>query len=183
MATNCVSLDNEHGGYIATKSLLERSHRELAYISGPLWKRDSTKRLEGHKRALKEFDLSLNEQLMFEGDYEEASGRRGMEYLLSQGLPFSAIICGNDEMAAGVMGVAREKGYSIPDDFSVIGFDNVVFTRYLYPQLASIDCPIDEMGKMAARCVLRNAYGEGELEIQNRFKPSLVSRASISPIQ
>jgi LacI family transcriptional regulator len=180
---NCVSLDNEHGGYIATKSLLELGHRELAYISGPLWKRDSTKRLNGHKRALKEFDLSLNKQLMFEGTYEESSGRRGMEHCLAAGIPFSAVICGNDEMAAGAMGIAREKGFSIPDDFSVMGFDNVSFTRYLYPQLSSIDCPIKEMGKMAARCVLRDAYGADGLKIQSRFKPSLVRRASISPIQ
>lgn len=183
VAGNCVSLDNEHGGYIATKSLLELGHRELAYISGPLWKRDSTKRLMGHKRALNEFDLSLNEQLMFEGNYEESSGRRGMEYCLATGIPFSAVICGNDEMAAGAMGVAREKGFSIPDDLSVIGFDNVSFTRLLYPQLSSIDCPIKEMGKMAARCILRDVYGANGLEIQNRFEPSLVRRASIRPIQ
>jgi LacI family transcriptional regulator len=183
VASKCISLDNEHGGYIATKSLLELGHRELAYISGPLWKRDSNKRLMGHERALKEFGLRLNEQLMFEGNYEEASGRAGMEHLLGLGIPFSAVICGNDEMAAGAMGIAREKGFTIPDDFSVIGFDNVSFTRYLHPTLSTIDCPISEMGKMAARCVLGNAYGRDELEIQNRFEPSLVRRASISPFK
>jgi LacI family transcriptional regulator len=86
-------------------------------------------------------------------------------------------------MAAGAMGAAREKGFDIPDDLSVIGFDNVFFTRYTYPELSSIDCPIEEMGRMAARCILKNAYGEDGLEIQNRFEPSLVRRASISSIQ
>jgi LacI family transcriptional regulator len=183
MASQCISLDNELGGYLATKSLLELGHRELAYISGPLWKRDSTKRLMGHERALGEFGLSLNEQLVFEGNYEESSGRRGMEHLLAGGIPFSGLVCGNDEMAAGAMGAAREKGLAIPDDFSVIGFDNVFFTHYTYPELSSIDCPIEQMGRMAARCILKNAYGEEGLEIQNRFEPSLVRRASISPIQ
>jgi LacI family transcriptional regulator len=182
-ASQCISLDNELGGYQATKSLLELGHRELAYISGPLWKRDSSKRLMGHKRALAEFGLSLDERLMFEGNYEESSGRRGMEHLLARGISFSALVCGNDEMAAGAMGAAREKGFDIPDDLSVIGFDNVFFTRYTYPELSSIDCPIEEMGRMAARCILKNAYGEDGLEIQNRFEPRLVRRASISSIQ
>jgi len=182
-ASQCISLDNELGGYLATKSLLELGHRQLAYISGPLWKRDSAKRLKGHKRALEEFGLSLNEQLMFEGNYEESSGRRGIEHLLARAIPFSALVCGNDEMAAGAMGAAREKGLAIPDDLSVIGFDNVFFTRYTYPELSSIECPVEEMGRMAARAVLRDAYGEDGLEIQNRFEPSLVRRASISSIQ
>lgn len=183
MADKCISLDNEHGGYIAAKSLLDLGHRNLAYISGPLWKRDSMKRLMGHKRALAEFGLSLDERLMFEGNYEESSGRQGMEHLLAGGIPFSGLVCGNDEMAAGAMGTAHDNGFAIPDDLSVIGFDNVFFTRYTYPELSSIDCPIDEMGRMAARCVLKNAYGEDGFEIQNRFEPSLVRRASISSIQ
>jgi LacI family transcriptional regulator len=181
--SECISLDNEHGGYIATKSLLDLGHREFAYISGPSWKRDSLKRLAGHRRALQEFGLELNEQLMFEGNYEEASGRKGMQFLLESSLPFSALICGNDEMAAGAMVVAQEKGLTIPDDFSVIGFDNVFFSRLLHPTLATIDCPIREMGRMAARSILKNVYGEEDLEIQYRFEPSLVRRASISPIQ
>ena len=181
--SECISLDNEHGGYVATKSLLDLGHRDLAYLSGPVWKRDSLKRLAGHKRALEEFGLEFNEQLLFEGNYEESSGREGMEYFLKSGFPFSALICGNDEMAAGAMGAAREKGLSIPDDFSVIGFDNVFFSRLLHPTLATIDCPIREMGKMAARSVLKNVYGKENLEIQYRFEPRLVRRASISPIQ
>ena len=182
-ASQCISLDNELGGYLATKSLLDLGHRQLAYISGPLWKRDSAKRLKGHKRALAEFGLSLDERLMFEGNYEESSGRQGMEHLLAGGIPFSGLVCGNDEMAAGAMGTAHDNGFAIPDDLSVIGFDNVFFTRYTYPELSSIDCPIEDMGRMAARAVLRDAYSQDGLEIQNRFEPSLVRRASISSIQ
>ena len=119
------------------------------------------KRLAGHKRALAEFGLEPNERLMFEGNYEEASGRLGMQHLLASGLPFSAVICGNDEMAAGVMGAARERGYAIPDDFSVIGFDNVFFSRLLYPTLSTIDCPIRKMGKMA--CIFQTIMVKASL--------------------
>ena len=129
LADNCIHLDNEHGGYLATKALLEHGHRKLAYISGPSWKVDSFKRLSGHKRALKEYGLEVDEQLVFEGDFEEASGRSAMTYLLSLDIPFTGVICANDEMAAGAMDTARKKGVRVPDDLSGIGYDNVGFTH------------------------------------------------------
>ena len=179
MADNCINLDNEHGGYVATRSLLEHGHRDLAYISGPSWKIDSFKRLAGHKRALREFGLEVDERLIVEGDFEEASGREAMQKLLDMDIPFTGLVCANDEMAAGAMDTAREQGLEVPDDMSVVGYDDVFFTNYLRPKLSSIGCRITEMGQMAARCVLRNAYGENDLEIQNTFKPHLVLRESI----
>ena len=179
LAENCIYLDNEHGGYLATKALLDHGHRKLAYISGPHWKVDSFKRIAGHRRALQEYGLEVNEQLIAEGDYEEASGRAAMTHLLSLDIPFTGLICANDEMAAGAMDIARKKGVKVPDDISVIGYDNVSFTRYLHPKLSSIGCRISEMGQMAARCVLKNAYGQTDLVIQNAFKPRLVLRESV----
>jgi LacI family transcriptional regulator len=179
MADRCISLDNEHGGYIATRALLEHGHTQIAYISGPHWKMDSFRRLAGHKRALQEFGLAFDGQLLFEGNFEESSGRQGMTSLLQSGRSFTGLVCANDEMAAGAMDVAREQGMKIPDDVSIIGFDNVFFSRYLTPKLSSISCRIDEMGRMAARCVLKTMYGEEQLSIQNEFQPSLVLRASV----
>jgi LacI family transcriptional regulator len=178
MAGRCFTIDNEYGGYLATRSLLEQGHRSLAYLAGPLWKSDGKGRFAGHLRALDEYGLEFDEQLLAEGNYQEASGRLGMERLLRAGKPFSGLVCGNDEMAAGAIVVAREEGLTIPDDLSVIGFDNVFFTRYMHPQLSTINYPIDAMGQMAARCVLRDVYGKSEYEIRNRFEPSLVQRDS-----
>ena len=179
MPDNCIFLDNEHGGYLATKALLDHGHTSLAYISGPHWKSDSFKRLSGHKRALQERDLTFDEKLVVEGDFEEASGRAAMLQLLSLNVPFTGVVCANDEMAAGAMDTARKQGLKVPDDISVIGYDNVNFTHYLHPKLSSIGCRISEMGQMAARSVLKNAYGRTDLEIQNSFKPRLVLRDSI----
>jgi len=179
IADTCIMLDNEHGGYVATKTLIEHGHTELAYISGPHWKIDSFKRLAGHRRALQEAGLEFNSKLVIEGDFEEASGREAMKQLLRTGIPFTGVVCANDEMAAGAMETARSHGLSVPNDISVIGYDNVYFTDYLRPKLSSIGCRIKEMGQMAARCVLRNAYGQEDLEIQNTFKPRLVLRESV----
>jgi LacI family transcriptional regulator len=178
MEKDCISLDDEYGSYLATRHLIEMGHRDLACIAGPLWKSDGQQRLAGYKRALQEYGINYDERLMAEGDYEESSGRQAMKRLLQQDVSFSGLVCANDEMAAGAIVIARERGMTIPDDLSVIGFDNVFFTTYMHPQLSSVDYPIDIMGRMAARCVLRDVYGIKDLSIKNRFDPELVRRAS-----
>ena len=178
ISNRCFTLDNVLGGYLAAQAVIEDGHRKIAYITGPLWKMDARDRLEGHKRALAEAGISFDEELTYEGTYQESSGNQGMVELLNRGNPFTAVVCANDEMAAGAMDVARKQGFNIPDDMSVIGFDNVYFTRYLHPKLSSISYSIDGMGRMAARCVLKEVYGESELDIQNEFIPSLVRRES-----
>lgn len=179
MSGRCFSIDNEQGGYLAAKALIELGHRELAYLAGPLWKSDAKGRFAGFRRALAEDGLHFNQQLLAEGNYQEPSGRRAMERLLQAGSPFTGLACGNDEMATGAIAVAREQGMTIPDDLSVIGFDNVFFTRYMHPALSTINYPIGVMGQMAARSVLRDVYGKSGLDIRNRFEPSLERRASI----
>lgn len=180
LADHCICLDNELGGYLATKAVLVLGHTQVAYISGPLWKADANERLAGHRRALAEFGVESDPRLIFEGDYEEDSGSRGMDNLCSLGIPFSAVICANDEMAAGVAGFAHERGMSIPGEISLMGFDNVFFSRYFRPKLSTINHPIGNMGRMAARCILRNVYRQEHIEIQNLFEPTLVLRSSIS---
>lgn len=182
VADNCINLDNEHGGYVAAKSLLELGHRHIAYISGPRWKMDANERLAGHRRALDEAGVELDEQLVVEGNFHESSGGSGMRHLLKTGIPFTAVVCANDQMAAGAMEVARESGLNLPDDVSVVGFDNVLFARYVYPKLSTVDYPINDMGHMAARWVLRNVYDNKNLKIRNVFKPRMISRASVAPV-
>jgi len=182
MMDNCITIDNEYGGYLAAKSLIELGHTHLACISGPLWKSDGRERLSGFRRALKEYGLDYNPRLLAEGNYQESSGTKGMELLLATGERFTGLVCANDVMAAGAIAVARRNGLVIPDDLSVVGFDNVFFTRYMHPALSSIDYPIDDMGRMAARCVLRNVYQKDDLRIINRFEPKLVRRASTTGV-
>jgi len=180
IADRCICLDNELGGYLAAKSVLVLGHRKIAYISGPLWKNDADGRLQGHIRALNEFGLEFDPTLMYEGNFQETGGNRGMEQLLQTGRPFSVVVCANDEMAAGAFGVAREKGMLIPEEMSVMGFDNIFFGPYFRPKLSSINYPIREMGRMAARCVLKEVYGQNGFEIQHRYEPTVVMRSSVA---
>jgi LacI family transcriptional regulator len=182
MAGRCINLDNEYGGYLAARALLELGHGSIAYISGPRWKTDSNERLAGHKRALGEFGVAFDEELLFEGDFQEGGGTRGMTWLLETGIPFTAVVCGNDNMAAGAVDVARDSGLRIPDDLSVVGFDNIVFARYIYPKLSTIDYPIIDIGRMAAKLVLRDVYELDGSGIVNVFKPGFIGRASAGPV-
>lgn len=180
IADRCIYLDDELGGYLATKSILVLGHRKVAYISGPLWKNDADRRLKGHIRALEEFGLDFDPRLLYEGNFQESGGNRGMEHLLHSGLQFSVVVCANDEMAAGAFGVARERGMNIPEEISIMGFDNVFFGPYFRPKLSTINYPIREMGQMAARCVLKEVYGQTDHEIQHKYEPTVVMRSSVA---
>ena len=175
----CINLNDEQGGYIAAKHMLDMGHQQLAYISGPLWKSDASDRQSGHKRAISEAGLTFNEKLVYEGDYQETGGVEGIEHLLDLGIEFTAVVCGNDEMASGAMATIRERGLNVPGDISVIGFDDTTFARYVYPKLSTIDYPVVDIGHMAACWVLKHVYKAKNLDIQNVFEPKLVSRHSV----
>lgn len=179
---NCIHLDNELGGYLAAKALIEQGHKNIAYIGGPQFKPDSQERLAGHKRALTENNLLFNEQLFFEGDFKETGGKNGLKKFIGKKTPFTALVCANDEMASGAMTYAREHGFSLPEDLSIIGFDNIIFSRHIYPKLTTIDNPVYEMGHMAAKLVLKNVYQQKGINIDYFFEPAVISRDSIAHI-
>lgn len=180
IADRCFSLDNELGGYLAARSLLQAQHRKIAYISGPLDWTDAQQRLQGHKRALAEARVAFDERLLYEGDYHETGGSRALNHLLGTGIPFTAVICANDESAAGAMAAAHDRGLKLPDELSIVGFDNAPISRYVYPKLSTVHYPITDMGHMAARWVLQNVYQQENLDVrQHIFKPNFVDRDSV----
>jgi len=173
----CTSLDNEKGGYLATRHLLELGHKDIAYISGPTDKCDASLRLEGHKRALSEAGLPINPQLIFNGDYSEEDGKIGLLELMARDVPFTALVCANDWMASGAISCARDLGMSLPQDLSVVGFDDVVFAHHVFPRLTTVSNPIAEMAEMSAKYILNKVYGQTN-NVQLYFEPSLVVRES-----
>ena len=179
---NCISLNNELGGFLATKAMIEHGHKQIAYIAGPQLKHDAQERLAGHKRALKEYDIPFDEDLYYEGDFTETGGKYGLKKFLAQSNAFTSLVCANDEMASGAMTYAREHGYMLPEQLSIIGFDNIIFSKHIYPKLTTIDNPVNEMGHMAAKLVLKNVYQQKDIEIQHFFEPTLIARDSINTL-
>lgn len=180
LADRCFSLNNELGGYLAAQSLLKLKHRRIAYISGPLDWVDAKQRLAGHKRALAEAGVKFDDRLLYEGDYHETGGQDALNALFAKNIPFTAVVCANDGMAAGAMAAAHERGLELPRDLSIVGFDDAPIARYVYPKLTTIHYPIADMAEMASRWVLKHVYEREPGDVQVAFEPRLVMRDSIA---
>lgn len=184
-----VHLDNELGGFMATKHLLEHDHRRVAHISGPLWHHDSRARLAGYRRALEEARVPFDEQLVVEGDFQEDGGQQATTELLLRAPPdeggVTAIFAANDQTAAGALRSLRERGVRVPTDVSLIGYDDIIFARFLQPELTTVRQPLRAMGRAAAElalAALRGGVTALPKEVQRRFEPTLVHRSSVATI-
>jgi LacI family transcriptional regulator len=180
LADRCFSLDNELGGYLATQHLLKFKHKRIAYISGPMDFVDAKQRLAGHRRALEEAGVKLDERLLHEGDYHETGGQEALNALFAKGIPFTAVVCANDDMAAGAMAAAHERGLELPRQLSIVGFDDSPISRYVYPKLTTVHYPITDMADMASRWVLKHVYEREQSDVKQAFAPSLVVRDSVA---
>jgi LacI family transcriptional regulator len=181
LEASCVSLDNEMGGFLATSHLIQQGHTKIAYIAGPVDKVDANERLAGHKKAMKEAGLEYDPYLFYQGGYFEFDGINGLTELIDKGAEFSALVCANDWMASGAITCARDMGLNLPDDLSIIGFDNDLFAHHLYPKLTTLHNPIYDMGEMAAKYILNKVYKQKN-EVQNLFAPELVVRHSTGSV-
>ncbi len=175
----CISLDNIEGGYLATRLMLDSGHTEIGYIAGPIENVHTVHRLQGHQKALQSQQLELDESRIFYGDFKESGGVEGFKTLIGNHPNLTAVVCANDELAAGVNNIARKMGYRVPEDISLVGYDNDLFTRYMYPKLTTISNPIREMGAMAASKLLHDIYDLAETEITHLFRPTVINRESV----
>ncbi|WP_394133220.1 LacI family DNA-binding transcriptional regulator [Shewanella maritima] len=174
----CVFLKNERGGHMATEHILSLGHKDIAYISGPMFKLDARDRLRGHQRALAEHNVLFEPDIWYEGNYKEDGGVAAMEHLLSLNKPFTAVVCANDQMASGAISVCLDRGLKVPEDISFIGYDNIPFPTYITPKLDTVSNPIDEMGRMAALWVLQQVYKDDKVSVNSCFVPELFIRNS-----
>lgn len=180
---HCISLDNTTGGVIATQSVIDKGHRAIAYVSGPLNKHDALERWEGHRKALADADINYNPLNVVEALFTKQGGEAAFETLLKRKAQFSAIVCGNDEIACGVMSAARRAGMSIPQQLSIVGFDNSPIATCTYPTLSTVDYPITQMGQHAAEHILQTVYAEQGIANERHFEPQLVARDSLMVYQ
>lgn len=179
---HCIGIDNVKGGYLATQSLIKSGHKNIAHIAGPMIKADAVDRLEGHKQALSDANIPINQDWILKGDFQAQSGYQCMTQLLNETRDITAVFCANDEMAYGACNAIREMGLSIPDDISVVGFDNIEFSEFTYPRLSTVHYPTRELGEMAANWVLNTVYKQNGNSPLGVITPHLVERDSISSI-
>ncbi|SKA87316.1 transcriptional regulator, LacI family [Clostridium sp. USBA 49] len=154
-----VLLDNVQGAYNATQYLIELGHRNIAYISGPVVSYDNTKRLEGYKKALSDNNIEFNPNLIVQGRFTEEGGYGAAKLLILNSklnkIPLDAIFCANDEMAIGAINALNEDGINVPEDISIVGYDDIRLSSYIKPSLTTISHYNYEWGTMAANLIFQ----------------------------
>lgn len=166
------------GGYTATEFLISQGHRRIGIITGPLHLTTSRARLAGYREALERAGIPIDPALICEGNYLLGDGVKQTYAMLDQPDPPTAIFAGNDAQAAGVYQVLYQRNIRIPDEMSVIGFDDVTYTAQMSPPLTTIHQPLTEMGKMAANMLLRLIAGQRLDSNHVELSTSLVVRES-----
>ena len=179
LENQCVSLNNFEGAYRATAYLIEMGHTSIAHITGHLSHQDAHDRRTGYLQALGDAGIKVNPNFIVEGDYTETSGVMGVARLLAarDGAPFSAIFAANDQMAAGARLALHRRGIRVPEDVSLVGFDDLPYSPYMTPPLTTIRQPALEMGQMAAQLML--AMLENKPTQGVSFPVQLVVRESV----
>jgi LacI family transcriptional regulator len=150
-----VGSTNWQGGYDATRHLLGLGHRRIGFVTGAMHLGCSIDRLAGYRAALAEAGFADDPALMFTGDFLRPAGLEAGRALLGLPEPPTAIFASNDEMAFGVIDAARERGLRIPDDLSVVGFDDIPQAAWVYPPLTTVRQPLEQMGRVATQMLLQ----------------------------
>lgn len=146
--------DEVKGGFLATKYLIKKGHKRIALINGFLHKSPARGRLEGYKKALKEYGIPFDDSLVSVGDIDVKDGYERTKQLLEKGLNFTAIFAYNDMMAFGAMRAIKEKGLRIPEDIRLVGYDDIPFSSLISPSLTTIRLKKQELGVESLKLLL-----------------------------
>ena len=173
-----VTCDDFMGSYMAIEYLINLGHKNIATIYG-LPNEECTKdRIAGYFKALEDADIESDPYLQVEGDWSPESGAVAVEQLLSTGKPFSGIFVQNDRMAVGVVRQLRESGYDVPNDISVIAYDDIPMASYTDPPLTTIRQPLEQFGIEAAKIIINRINNKKNEPVNIRLVPTLIERKS-----
>ena len=181
--SNVVESTNWQGAYEATCYLNQLGHTRIAFITGWLSARSATDRLEGYKAALVDCNIPFRDELVIEGDYQQQTGNEITRSLLQRVDPSpTAIFASNDLSAFGAMDAVREIGLRVPDDISIIGFDDVPQASFVYPRLTTVRQPLEHMGQVAVKILLDQIKDPGRPPQRVALATQLVIRDSCGSI-
>ena len=177
-----VGATNWQGAYNATEYLIKLGHTRIGFITGSLDMGCSVDRLEGYRSALRTHHLREDKELIFEGKFNQPDGYAGASAFLDLLNPPTAIFASNDVMAMGVLDAVRNHGLRIPDDISIVGFDDIPQASLTHPALTTVNQPLEKMGRVATQLLL-DLLNEPEKKVKRIELPTeLVVRDSCRPL-
>ena len=169
------------GGYVATLCLLRAGHRRIAHIHGQSWTDPSRDRLKGYRRALAEYDILFDPALVRPGNWEPSAGHAETLALMDLAEPPTAIFCASDMTAFGCYQALQERGLRVPQDVSVVGYDDREIAQFMRPALTTVILPHTEMGTQAAETLIDNVLHPEGRQPQIKVECTLVERSSVGP--
>lgn len=178
IAERCVWLDNWAGGQIAACHLVSLGHTQMACVMSQYNIDDPSVRLDGFEDGLKAAGLELSAECIIYAEPNQQGGEQAARELLSRDISFSAIFVYNDAMASGILSALADQGLRVPEDVAVIGFDDVLLARYLWPRLTTLRYPIEAMAVQAAELALAYCDQGADTQATYKYTPTLVRRAS-----
>jgi LacI family transcriptional regulator len=174
----CFTVDHRLGGRLAARALLDHAHRDIAVIAGPPDVADNIDRIDGFMQELRAAGVDTASLWVAQRDFSSSGGWSAASALLDSKRPFSALFCANDEMALGALSCFHEAGIRVPQDVSVIGYDDVPSAAYSAPRLTSVHIPWREMTRSGVAALLNLCYG-AERPLTRTFPVSVSLRASL----
>jgi LacI family transcriptional regulator len=179
--TPTIGATNWAGGLSAVEHLISLGHRRIGFITGLRTMLCSRARLDGYRAGLEAAGIAIDDALIREGDFYHQSGFDGGRALMELDEPPTAIFASSDTMAFGVYEAVRQHGWRVPDDVSVVGFDDLPESRWSSPPLTTVRQPLAEMGALAARNLLRLAAGDTIESHRVELATALTVRESTAP--
>jgi DNA-binding LacI/PurR family transcriptional regulator len=178
-----VSVDNDNvqASYDATRHLISQGHKRIGFVSGPPNLTVSRDRLEGYRQAMAESGLETRPEWIVEGEFLQESGFRAMSFFMSLPERPSAIVVIDDVVAFGILRGLTELGYKVPDDLSIVGFNNIQLAELASPPLSSVDIGIYQMGYSASQALIRRIKGEQAMQPRIIIPHRLIVRESSLP--
>lgn len=171
-----VVIDQYHGGWLATQHLIDLRHQLICEISGPLNWFGARARSQGWRQTMQ--NAGLEPGLSVQGDWTAVSGYQAAVRLLAEGVPFTGLVVGNDSMALGAISALRERGLRVPEDVSVVGFDDIPESAFFNPPLTTIHQDFNALGKQCVEYLV-SLIDQPETPLHQRvLKPQLVVRQS-----
>jgi LacI family transcriptional regulator len=170
----------EAGAFAATTYLIEKGHRRIGFINGEPWMDASVDRLRGYARALDKAGVAFDPAIVRDGDWLPAQGHRHARDLIAQTPRPTAIFCANDLMAMGALEAAAQAALRVPEDISIMGYDDQELARYTHPPLSTLVLPNYEMGRRAIELLVDIARGARTPKTSIQIDGPLVERASVA---
>jgi LacI family transcriptional regulator len=177
----CVDVDDTAAIYRAVHWLIELGHRRIGHIAGPQTQWSAKRRLQAYHQAMQDAGIEVKPDWVVGGRYTPPSGKEAMERLLNMSPDLTAVVCGNDWMAMGAMEAISQRGLHVPEDISLIGFDDIDTAQWVTPALTTMRQPMRQIGAKAAELVINQIETGKRTREVVLFPAEMVVRQSAAP--